>query len=135
MTFGFSKEMYATKQASGAYSSNRGECVEDKQQNPHCKSIFKDGASVSTSFNRLWAEVINQLERTKYVPGLEIADEIVHNSYVQSHSYQNKKIETLPKPHFVSFSRCNESQKPDVTAPQKTTQCGFRKRSCEVSGK
>ena len=80
-------------QAGGAYLSNRGEYVKNKQAKTQCKSIFKDNANKNATFSGLWAEVINELEKTKYMPIVEKSVKIGYNGQVQSHANQSKKGE------------------------------------------
>jgi len=41
-------------------------------------------------FSGLWAEVINELEKTKYTPTIEKSSEIEYNGQVQSRPNQSK---------------------------------------------
>ena len=78
------------RQTDGAYLSNRGEYVKDRRTKTQCKSVFKDNANINMPFSGLWAEVINELEKTKYTPTIEKSIEIEYNGQVQSRPNQSK---------------------------------------------
>jgi hypothetical protein len=65
----------------------------NKQVKTDCKSVFKDSENISAPLSRLWAEVINQLEQTKYIPHVDDSGEKDYNGQVQSHPNRNQKIE------------------------------------------
>lgn len=88
---------YAIRQTDFAYSSNRGEYVKDKQVKTHCISVFKDSASMSTTLNGLWAEVINHLEQTNYSSATEPSIINEYNGQVQNRSYRSKYGEAVCK--------------------------------------
>ena len=67
--------------------------MKNKQAKTKCKSIFKDTANKSATFSVLWAEVINELEKTKYMPMVEKPEKINCNGHVQSHANQSKNGE------------------------------------------
>ena len=78
------------RQVSGAYLFYRGERMSDKQAKTYCKSIFKNSETMNLQFSGLWAEVINELEKTRYMPQLEKSDDISYNGQVQSRPNQSK---------------------------------------------
>ena len=54
------------------------------KQKTQCSSIFKDNANKNTAFSKLWAEIINQSEQTKYGPFLENTSKTGYAGHVQS---------------------------------------------------
>ena len=77
------------RQTGGAYLSSRGEYVKNKQAKTQCKSIFRDNENKNATFSELWAEVINELEKTKYMPMVKKPEETDYNGQVQSHANQS----------------------------------------------
>ena len=71
--------------------------MKDRQNRVHCTSIFKDRTNIRKPLSSLWAEVINQLEQTKYTPSHEKLDEIGHNGQAQNHPCQSKDAEVSDK--------------------------------------
>ena len=84
----------ATRQTTTAYTSSRGDAVKVKRKSQKplettCTNVFSNNPEKKT-LNVLWAEVINHLEQTNFVPTLENPVNAAYNGQVQSRTHYSR---------------------------------------------